>query len=724
MINSPHPTLSLKPKTILRILVALAIIALIACFFVFDLGRYFNLAYLQAERQRLGAAVAANPWETAAIFFGIYVLVTALSLPGAALMTLAGGAIFGFAVGVVLVSFASSIGATCAFLIARFLFRDAVQRRFGDKLRMINRGVEKDGAFYLFTLRLVPLFPFFIINIVMALTPIRTLTFYAVSQIGMLAGTLVYVNAGTQLGQLHSLSGILSLNVIGSFVLLGIFPLVTKKALDVFRARRIYRPYAKPRRFDRNLIVIGAGSAGLIAAYVAATVKAKVTLIEKNRMGGDCLNTGCVPSKALICSAQFLHDSRRATTLGFHTATVDFDFADVMARVQRVIATVAPHDSAERYTELGVECIAGEAHIESPWQVTVNGGTLTTRAIVLATGARPAIPTIDGLDAVDYLTTENIWNLRELPNPLLVLGGGPVGCELAQCFARFGSRVTLIEMGPRLLPNEDADASDIIHAQFQSEGIDIRTGHRARAVRDSGGEKRLICDHNDAENALPFDALLIAVGRKANLAGYGLEQLGIPATALGTIEVNEYLQTRFPNIYACGDAIAPYQFTHVAGHEAWYAGVNALFGGLKKFKADYSVVPWCTFSDPEVARVGLNETEAQRRGIDYELSVFELAELDRAIVDDAAQGFVKVLTTPGKDKILGATIVGEHAGEWIVEYTSAMRHGLGLKKLMRTIHIYPTLGDANKLAAGQWQRAHAPDKLLPWVERYHAWRRG
>ncbi|HET8551953.1 MAG TPA: FAD-dependent oxidoreductase, partial [Gammaproteobacteria bacterium] len=548
-------------KVALRILIALVVLALIASFFIFDLSRYLNLHYLQAERAHLGAVVAAHPWQTAAIFFGIYVFVTALSLPGAIWLTLAAGAIFGLGIGTLLASFASTIGATCAFLIARFLFRDAVQHRFGDRLRTVNRGIERDGAFYLFTLRLVPLFPFFVINIVMALTPIRTLTFYLVSQIGMLAGTVVYVNAGTQLGQLHSLSGIVSADVIGSLVLLGVFPLIAKKAVDFYRARRVYRPYLKPKHFDRNLIVIGAGSAGLIAAYVAATVKAKVTLIEKNRMGGDCLNTGCVPSKALIRSARFLHDARHSEALGFRNATVDFDFADMMDRVQRVIATVAPHDSPERYTGLGVECINGEARIESPYSVTVNGGTLTTRAIVLATGARPLVPPIDGLGAIEYFTSETIWNLRNLPKRLIVLGGGPIGCELAQCFARFGSNVTLVEMGARLLPGEDPDAGDYVYRQLVSEGIEIRAEHEAVAVRITEGEKQLVCRHEDDAAALPFDALLIAVGRKANVAGFGLEALGVPLTGAGTIEVNDYLQTRFPNIYACGDAIAPYQFT-------------------------------------------------------------------------------------------------------------------------------------------------------------------
>lgn len=714
----------MKKSAAPRIIVVLVVAVLIASFFAFDLGRYLNLDYLQSERRHLAALVAAYPWRTAAIYFGAYVVMAAVSLPGAALMTLAGGAIFGLGIGTLLVSFASAIGATVAFLIARYLFRDSVQRKFGARLAAVNRGIEKDGAFYLFTLRLVPLFPFFVINLVMALTPMRTLTFYVVSQIGMLAGTMVYVNAGTQLGQLHSLRGILSPDLIGSFVLLGVFPLAAKKAVDWYRARRTLKSWEKPRRFDRNLIVIGAGSAGLISAYIAATVKAKVTLIEKHRMGGDCLNHGCVPSKALIRSARLLHESRRAADFGFNSAAVDFDFAGVMERVQRVIASVAPHDSVERYTGLGVECLHGEARLTSPYSVTINGRTLTARGIILATGSRPSIPPIENLDGVDYLTSDTVWNLRELPGRLLILGGGAIGCELAQCFARFGSHVTLIEMGSRILGSEDADVAEYVSRQFISEGIDIRTGQAAKAIRVKNGVNRLVCERDRAEVEIAFDTLLIATGRRANVEGLGLEELGISVTEQGTIAINDYLQTHCPTVHACGDAIAPYQFTHVASHEAWYAAVNALFGGVRKFKADYSIIPRCTFTDPEVARVGLNEIEARQHNIDYEVSIFDLTDLDRAIADEAATGMVKVLTAPGKDKILGATIVGAQAGELISEYVLAMRHGLGLKKIMATIHAYPTLAEANKAAAGQWRRAHAPQRLLALVERYHAWRRG
>lgn len=713
-----------RTKTLLRIFAAVVIIALIAGFFVFDFGRFLSLDHLRAERRQFVAAVASHPLQSALIYVAIYIVMAALSLPGAGVASLAGGAIFGLAAGTVLVSFSSAIGATCAFLIARYLFRDAVQRRFGTRLERINRGIERDGAVYLLSLRLVPIFPFFIVNLVMGLTPIRTRTFYIASQVGMLAGTVVYVNAGTQLAHIRTAADILSPSLLASLALLGVFPLFARWMLGIYQRRRVYKPYAKPKRFDRNLVVIGAGSAGLIAAYIAATVKAKVTLIEKDRMGGDCLNTGCVPSKALIRSARLLYDAGRAGRFGLADMHPEFEFADVMRRVERTIAAVAPHDSAERYTALSVECIHGEARLISPYEVVVDGRTLTTRSIVLATGAHPIVPPLDGIDAIDYLTSDTVWNLRELPQRLLVLGGGPIGCELAQCFARFGSQVTLIEMGVQLMPNEDPDIAELVQQQFRRENIDVRLEHKAKAIRVADGVRQLVCEAGGHETAFEFDRLLIAVGRRANFAGFGLEELGITPDGRGAIDVNSRLQTRFPNIYACGDAISPYQFTHIASHEAWYASVNALFGGLRKFAADYSVIPWATFTDPEIARVGLNETEAEQRGIAFEVTRYDLAELDRAITDEAAHGVVKVLTAPGKDKILGVTIAGERAGDLIAEFVLAMRNGLGLRKIMATIHVYPTFAEASKAAAGRWRAAHAPERLLQFAERYHAWRRG
>lgn len=714
-----------------KILLAIVIAVVIVLYFAFDLGRWFSLDAFKAQQAAIENWRAAQPLTAALLFFVVYVAVTGLSLPGAVVMTLAAGAIFGLLWGTVLVSFASSLGATLAFLASRFLLHDWVQGRFGERLRAINLGVEKDGGFYLFTLRLVPVFPFFMINLLMGLTPMRAATFYWVSQVGMLAGTLVYVNAGTQLAGISSLSGILSPSLIASFALLGIFPLIAKKIVDTVKARKVYAHWTRPAKFDRNIIVIGGGSAGLVTAYIAAAVKAKVTLIEKHKLGGDCLNTGCVPSKALIRSAKFLSHVARAKELGCRSASADFSFAEVMERVQRVIRQVEPHDSVERYTGLGVDVIEGSAKIVSPWEVelTRNNGAserMSTRSIVIAAGARPFVPPIPGIEEVGYLTSDNVWNLRELPKRLVVLGGGPIGCELTQAFARFGSglenKVSQVEMLPRLMIREDPEVSDLVAQRFRAEGIDVLLNHKAKRFVIEHGEKILIAEREGRDVRIPFDAVLVAVGRVANLKGYGLEEVGVSTGR--TVDTNDFLQTNYPNIYAAGDVAGPYQFTHTAAHQAWYAAVNALFDPFKKFKADYSVIPWATFVEPEVARVGLNETEAKEKGIAYEVSRYGIDDLDRAIADSEAHGFIKVLTVPGKDRILGVTIVGEHAGDLIAEYVLAMKHGIGLNKILGTIHIYPTMAEANKYVAGVWKKAHAPQQLLAWVERFHSWRRG
>jgi pyruvate/2-oxoglutarate dehydrogenase complex dihydrolipoamide dehydrogenase (E3) component/uncharacterized membrane protein YdjX (TVP38/TMEM64 family) len=704
-----------------RLTVLLLIAAAIGVFFAAGWHRYLSFENLKAQQAALQNWRAAHPFGAAAAFFAAYVAMTGLSIPGAVLLTLLGGALFGLLWGTILVSFAASIGATLAFLASRFVLRDWVQAKYAAQLQAVNRGVEKDGGFYLFSLRLIPAVPFFVINLAMGLTPMRARTFYWVSQLGMLAGTLIYVYAGTQLGRIDSLDDVLSWQLACAFLLLGLFPLIAKKVVDAYKARRVYARWKRPARYERNLVVIGAGSAGLVSAYIAATVRAKVTLIEKDRMGGDCLNTGCVPSKALLRTAKLLAQIRRSREYGIRHASAEFDFADVMERVQRVIRTVEPHDSVERYASLGVECIRGEAKITSPWTVEVDGRVLTTRSIVIAAGARPLVPPIPGIEQVQVLTSDTIWSLRELPPRLVVLGGGPIGSELAQAFARLGSTVTQVEMLPRLLAREDPEVSEMVRSRFVDEGIEVLTGHRAARFE---GAHVLVCEHAGREKRVEFDALLCAVGRIPNTAGYGLEALGIPVTKARTVETNEYLQTLYPNIYACGDVAGPYQFTHTASHQAWFAAVNALFGGFRRFRADYSVIPWATFTDPEVARVGLNETEAKAQHIRHEVTVYGIDDLDRAIADEAACGMVKVLTVPGKDRILGATIVGEHAGDLIVEFISAMKHGVGLNKILGTIHIYPTLAEANKYAAGAWKKAHAPQGVLRGLERYHAWMRG
>jgi pyruvate/2-oxoglutarate dehydrogenase complex dihydrolipoamide dehydrogenase (E3) component/uncharacterized membrane protein YdjX (TVP38/TMEM64 family) len=703
----------------------LLLVLLGGLFFSFDLQRFITLETLKNGHDELQQAYHTQPLRIIGFYAAVYILIAALSLPGAVTMTLAGGAIFGLWVGTVVAVISASIGATFAFWMSRYLFRNAIQQRFGERIAVIDDGIKRDGGFYLFTLRLIPIFPFFMINLLMGLTAIRTSTFFWVSLLGMLAGTAVYVNAGTQLGSLTSLSGILSPGLIGSLVLLASFPWLARWLVAHGRMSRMRGTnWAKPPRFERNLVVIGAGAAGLVTSYVAAATRAKVTLVEANKMGGDCLNFGCVPSKALIRSAAFLRQARHAGELGVARATVEYSFADILARVRRVIKTVEPHDSAQRYAELGVEVIHGRARVTSPWTVEVNGQAITTRAIVLATGSRPIIPSIPGLERVRYYTSDTIWSLTERPERLVVLGGGPIGCELAQAFALLDCRVTLVA-NSGLLMREDADAVALIETALRGDGVCLLTQTDAIRCEYEAGEQQLIVRQGDGtEKALPFDAMLCAVGRMAYTEGFGLEELGIPVSKKGNIETDAWLQTLYPNIYACGDAAGPYQFTHVAGHQGWYASVNALFGGVKRFKVDYSVVPWTTFTHPELARVGLSEAEASKGNIECEVTRYSLKELDRAITDEAAYGFIKILTPPGSDRILGVTIVSERASDLLAEFVLAMKQGLGLNKILGTIHTYPTWSEANKYAAGQWRREHAPGRLLDWVEKYHAWRRG
>ena len=771
-----------------QILVLLLLALAMGTFVALDAGRYLSFEQLKASQAGFAQWHAQQPYMVAAVYFGVYVLATALSIPGAVIITLAGGAVFGLWWGLLIVSFASTLGATLAFLASRFVLRDWVEARFGQRLADIHAGVDKEGAFYLFTLRLIPVVPFFLINLLMGLTRMKTWTYYWVSQIGMLAGTAVYVNAGTQLAQLDSVQGILSPALLGSFVLLGIFPLLARRVVAAIQKRQVYARWAsvRPQSFDRNLIVIGGGAAGLVSAYIAAAVKAKVTLIEAHKMGGDCLNYGCVPSKALIRSAKLAHQMRHGARYGLSDTAPTFSFKAVMQRVHDVIRAIEPHDSVARYTGLGVEVLQGYGKLVNPWtvEVTLNNGQvqrLTARSIVIAAGARPIVPSLPGLEEVGYVTSDTLWDefakLDDIPKRIVVLGGGPIGCELSQSFARLGAQVTQVEMGDRIMVREDEEVSALARDALQADGVQVLTAHQALRcervpVRDAGlppavtarsdatrqsmvrhvslamtkedamtkenampqaasmtegvavtaFEKHLIVAHEGQERAIPFDALVCAVGRVARLQGYGLEELGVPTHR--TVQTNEYLQTLYPNIYAAGDVAGPYQFTHTAAHQAWYAAVNALFGDFKSFKVDNRVIPWATFIDPEVARVGLNEQEAQAQGIAYEVTKYGIDDLDRAIADSEAHGFVKVLTVPGKDHILGVTIVGSHAGDLLAEYVLAMKHGLGLNKILGTIHTYPTMAEANKYAAGEWKRAHAPQKLLAWVKKFHDWRRG
>ncbi len=704
------------------ILVALLVIAVFG-YITLDLGQYLTLEYAQSQLSNIQDYKNENFAQTAVIYFIGYVIATGLSIPGAIIITLLGGAIFGLFWGTLLVSFASSIGATLAFLASRVLLRDWVQRRFGDYLAPLNKGIEKDGSFYLFSIRMVPLFPFFVVNLLMGLTAIRTTSFYLASQAGMLIGTAVYVNAGSELSQISSLSGLVSPPVLGSLVLLGVFPLIAKLILNSIQRNKALQSFEKPKRFDANVVVVGAGSAGLVASLITAGAKAKVILIEKHKMGGDCLNTGCVPSKSIIRSGRIMSYIRRAKEFGIDDAKGEVNFAAVMARVQGVIKTIEPHDSVERFTSLGVEVELGDAVIESPYVVTVNERRITTRSIIVATGARPLVPPIPGLAEIDYLTSDSIWSLTELPKRLLVVGGGPIGCELAQAFSNLGAQVIQVDMAERIMPREDAEVSEVVAKAFREQGVQLLTGHKL--VKFGAGENGdyMEAEHNGETVRVEFDKVLLAIGRKANVEGFGLENLNLALTRQGTIEVNEYLQTSMPNVFACGDVAGPYQFTHMASFQAWFASLNAMLGGLYRSKINYSVVPWATFTDPEVARVGLSETEAKEKMIPYELTRYEMDHHDRSLADGEAHGFIKVLTVPGKDKILGVTIVGHHAGEVIGEFVFAMTHGMGLKKISAVTHIYPTILEANKFAANAWRSERLPEKYFPYLEKFFAWRR-
>jgi pyruvate/2-oxoglutarate dehydrogenase complex dihydrolipoamide dehydrogenase (E3) component/uncharacterized membrane protein YdjX (TVP38/TMEM64 family) len=698
------------------------------------LGDALTLDNLRAQQVAWSERVAASPWLSSGAYLVVYIVATALSIPGATLLTLLGGALFGWVWGSVLVSIASTLGATAAMLLARSLLRDQVAQRFGARLAGINAGLEREGVFYLLSLRLIPAVPFFALNLLMGLTRMRVGTYMWVSWLGMLPATLAYVNAGLQLSTITSLQGLVSPALWASLVLLGLLPWLIKAVLAVWRRRQVYRDWAhlKPRSFDRNLIVIGAGAAGLVTAYIAAATRAKVSLIEQAAMGGDCLNQGCVPSKALIHCARTITHAQDAQAMGLMDASITPGaFAQAIRHVQSAIAQVAPHDSVERYTGLGVEVFKGHAQLTSPWhvEITLSDGstqTLSARHVVLATGAEPVIPAISGLAEVPYFTSDTLWqhlgSLAQAPRRVVVLGGGPIGCELGQALASLGSLVHVVQKTPQLLPREDADVAERVEQAMRAQGMNLWLSHQATAV--SNGPDGVVVNLSGPNGAVTLDAdvLLLALGRTARTRGFGLDTLGLAAKRV--IDHDAYLQTALPNILVAGDAAGPQQFTHAAAHQAWVAAVNALFGRFWRFKAATAVMPAVTFTSPEVARVGINENEARAQDTAIEVTRYEWAESDRAITEGATDGFVKVITAAGSDKILGVSIVGAHAGEVLPEWVLAMRHGLGLKKVLATVHAYPTWAEGNKAAAGLWQQAHSPERVLRWVQGFHRWERG
>jgi len=711
------------PMNTKKIAVAVIIAIIVGAFFYFDLNQYVSLNALDIFKEKVQESLLT----ASLLFFIIYFCVAAMGLPGAGAMTLIAGAVFGLGWGFLLVSFASTLGATTNMLVARFLLRDTMANKFRKTLKKVNDGIEREGSFYLFTIRLIPFIPFFVVNPVFGLTKMPAVKFYIISQLGMIPGTLLFVNAGAAVGSLESVtfSSVFTGPIIASIVLLIAVPWIIKTLLNMYKQHRATKAYKKPQSYDTNMVVIGAGSGGLVAAYIAAAVKAKVTLIEKSDMGGDCLNTGCVPSKALIKAAKTVKQIKAGEKMGVNTSGVNVDFAKVMGHVKGAITDIEPHDSVERYTSLGVDCIKGEAEVISPYEVRVGDQTITTKNIVLATGAEPFIPPIKGLDQVDYLSTDTVWSLTELPKQFLVIGGGPIGCEMAQAFNRLGAKVTVVQGSGQLLDKEDDDVSQFVLEKFQSENVNVLLNTTLKAfVKNAQGRVVASVEEHGKTREIAFDKVLFAVGRKPRVKGFGFDKLDLALNERGGLITDEFLRTSIPNVFAVGDLIGPYQFTHAASHQAWYASVNALFGKFKRFKVDYSVMPWVTFVDPEVARVGASEKELIEQEIEYEVTTYNMSESDRAIAEGETEGFIKVLTEKNKDTVLGAVIVGSHAGELITEFVTAMKQNLGLNKMLGTIHSYPTWSEANKAVAGNWKKAHQPTKVLGWVKKYHGWNRG
>ena len=704
------------------ILLVTIIITVVISFAVFDIGTLLTLGELKEKQAQLQALVDANPFISVMLFFLGYIIATGISIPGALIFTLAGGALFGLLLGTIIISFASSIGALFAFLITRYFLHDFVQNRYSDQFKVINQKIDEEGIYYLLFLRLVPVFPFVLINLTMALTAIRPLTYYWVSQLGMLPATIVYVNAGTQLAKISSADDILSPSVILALVLLGTFPLLSKFIINMLHRQRIYKEYSKPEQFDFNTIVIGGGAAGLVAAYTTRTLQGKVALIEHASMGGDCLNTGCVPSKSILRSANYITGIKNYRALGLSKASYEFEFRDIIHRVHEKISAIEPKDSVNRYTQLGVQCEQGEASLVSPWEVSVDNKILSARNIIIATGAQPSVPDIKGLAEIPYYTTENIWSLDNLPRHLLIIGAGVIGCELGQAFARLGSQVTMVNHASAILSNEDKDAARLVEDALKNDGIQL---YHDFVIQDVSGQQdnyAITGLYKGQETRLGFSHMLIATGRKASLTG--MTNIGLKTDEHGRLVINDYLQTNIPNIYACGDVASATQYTHSASHQAWYAAFNALFHPFKKFRCSLDNMPRAVFTDPEIAEIGISEHLAVRQGIPHQVTTFPMDEIDRAITDNTTSGFIKVITADNSDKILGVSIVSEHASELIAEFVLAKTHGLGLNKILQTIHIYPTRSEINRMVAGKWRRSRISARTISLLKKYQAWRLG
>lgn len=707
-----------------KILLLICILSIYIGFYATGSYEIFNLRFLQLKLSDIQSYELSNPLMSILISIVIYAFVSGLSVPGASILTLLNGAVFGLLKGIIITSFASSIGATIAMLISRYLFQDFVRKKYQINYQRIQEEFVKNGLIYLLSLRLIPIFPFFVVNLVMGITNISIKRFYFISQLGMLPGTFAYVNAGLQLSRLKTISNIISYQFLSSILILLLIPWISRFFIMTIKRNRVYRKYKefRPDHFEYDMVVIGAGAAGLVTSNICANLKAKVALIEKHKMGGDCLNTGCVPSKTIIHTAQMIYTAKKTKQFGISIIDSGFDFKKVMEKVYQKIREIEPHDSKERYEEMGISCFVGNAKIRNPWTIQIGDKIITTRNITIATGAFPSTPEIEGLNEINYYTSDSIWKLDKCPRRMLILGAGPIGLELAQVFTRLGAKVIILEKNENILLNEDEIVSKYVMDFFKSEGVEILTSHTIKSFSKNLNDINCICDYNKEEKIIRSDCVLIAVGRQARVRGFGLEDLGIELSKKGDIIVNQFMQTNYPNIFACGDVVGPFQFTSTAAYQAKYCAINGLFGKFKKITINYNTIPRCIYTDPEIATVGLSEKLAIRLGIEYDITKFNFDELDRAITDSQTKGFIQVLTVKGKDKILGATIVGSQASNLISELTLSMNNNIGLSKLLNTIHPYPTMSEAIFYVASNWRKNHVPNWIKKCLEIYFSLR--
>jgi pyruvate/2-oxoglutarate dehydrogenase complex dihydrolipoamide dehydrogenase (E3) component/uncharacterized membrane protein YdjX (TVP38/TMEM64 family) len=700
-----------------------------------------------------------------------YVFLTVLLVPGSAI-TVGAGTLFGLKIGFIVVVLGANLGALVAFFLARTLLRQRVARwaESNPRFRLLDRAIGKQGFKMVLLTRLSPIFPFVLLNYFLGLTAVRTGAYVLGNLLGMLPATFLFVYLGAAArdalaGQLNVSVGLYQqiLKVVGLLATIAVVIMITRIARQALRqteqldegstvpGKPRLEPNYRPATFDKmmivddahdrrliqnchpphwinpapagkyNLVVIGAGTAGLVSAAGAAGLGAKVALIEHNLMGGDCLNIGCVPSKAMIRAARAAHDARDAARFGLEIACEpQVAFAGAMERMRKLRAGISDHDSAERFRKLGVDVFIGTARFTGASSIEVDGKRLEFRRAVIAAGARAAKLPIPGLEKTGYLTNETVFRLTELPRRIAIIGAGPVGCELAQTFARFGSKVTLLSDGAEILPKEDADAAAIVRKKMEQDGVRIVTKAKIHRAEKNNGEKILAATVGEAAVDINCDAVLVAAGRTPNLEGLDLEAAGIGYTYRG-VEVDDWLRTKNPRVYAAGDVCSQFKFTHAADAMARLVIANALFFARRKVSA--LTIPWCTYTDPEIAHVGYYEKDARQAGFAVATLTESMKDVDRAILDGEEEGFARVHYDQKSGKILGGAIVARHAGEMIGELTLAMVAKQKVGVLSSTIHPYPTQAEVLHKIGDAYMRARLTPRVKKTLQTWLRWQR-